>query len=61
MPGEGIDDMTLQFEWSGRQHGGHDRQDDQDNLLRRRRPPDVSVKLTHADRRSKTLCRREGV
>jgi hypothetical protein len=33
MPGESIDNMTLQFEWRGRQHSGNNCQDDQDNLL----------------------------
>jgi hypothetical protein len=32
MPGEGIYDMTLQFERRHCQHGSHNRQDDQDDL-----------------------------
>ena len=36
MAGEGIYDMTLQFQWCHRQQGGADRQDPQDYLSWRR-------------------------
>src|SRR6516162_4031258 len=47
MPGESIYNMTLQFERCRRQHSGNNCQDDEDNLPRCRRPPDISVKLAH--------------
>ena len=60
MPGEGVYNMPLQFQRRHRQECRHDCQDDQDDLLGRRRPPDKAVEFTHVGRALSSYSARGG-